>query len=375
MNNIEESTYIYVLGQFDDNDELMFSESFKIGKSDDLKQRFQAYKNNPMCINPKYIRVIEKYKKHHVPDKPLLSFLDEFYEPLIVRKSKLRELCSFKGQEALDLFDDLIKRMPGIIKYYIDPQEIQELFERKSIIKNVINNLVNDVISENLDIVSDNYYSGDMCDKKIEDIKTIIARSMIHLNKLYKDNNNKKYKTTPKQFKLYMNNIRKLIDFLNEEEISYFMKLNTEICKEKVDTFLNKIKNVNNIYIHAIISKLIIYYDIVCEKNIQKCKNIFRSYNRNCNSIIQKWIKYALEESYEVTPIDDLMDNMKAWCDDEGYNFYKIQKQEVKESLIKEQTALSCDLYGPLQFGKKLSDGSPNGTWRHPKFNFKSIED
>ena len=149
-------TYVYVIAQFD-NDELLFSENFKIGKADNLKQRFnQEYKKNTMCINPKYIRVIEKYKKHHVPDKPLLSFLDEYWEPLIVRKSKLRELCSFKGQEALDLFDDLVKLMPGIIKYYKDPDEIHELVERDSIIKDVVNNLVNNVISENFDIVSEN---------------------------------------------------------------------------------------------------------------------------------------------------------------------------------------------------------------------------
>ena len=60
MSDIEDKTYIYLLGQFNDNGELMFSESFKIGKADDLKQRFnQEYKKNTMCINPKYIRVIE----------------------------------------------------------------------------------------------------------------------------------------------------------------------------------------------------------------------------------------------------------------------------------------------------------------------------
>ena len=71
------------------------------------------------------------------------------------------------------------------------------------------------------------------------------------------------------------------------------------------------------------------------------------------------------------TALDDLMDNLKSWCDDEGYDYKKIQKQEVKKVLIKEQEKTQ---YGPPQFGKK-SDCMPNGTSRNPKFNFKSIED
>jgi P4 family phage/plasmid primase-like protien len=90
------------------------------------------------------------------------------------------------------------------------------------------------------------------------------------------------------------------------------------------------------------------------------------------NDVIQKWIANALEESGEVTPIDDLMENLKSWCEDEGYDFKKVQKQEVKKVLIKEQEKTS---YGPPVFGKKVSDGMPNGTKTKPKFNFKSIDD
>ena len=90
------------------------------------------------------------------------------------------------------------------------------------------------------------------------------------------------------------------------------------------------------------------------------------------NDVIQKWISNALEESDEVTPIDDLMENLKVWCEDEGYDFKKVQKQELKKALIKEHEKTK---YGPPVFGKKLSDGMPNGTKTKPKFNFKSIDD
>ena len=90
------------------------------------------------------------------------------------------------------------------------------------------------------------------------------------------------------------------------------------------------------------------------------------------NDVIQKWISNALEENDNPTPLDDLMDNLKSWCEDEGYDYKKIQKQEVKKVLIKEQEK-TC--YGPPIFGKVLADKAPNGTSRAPKFNYKSIED
>jgi len=90
------------------------------------------------------------------------------------------------------------------------------------------------------------------------------------------------------------------------------------------------------------------------------------------NDVIQKWISNALEENDDPTPLDDLMDNLKSWCEDEGYDYKKIQKQEVKKVLIKEQEK-TC--YGPPVFGKVLADNAPNGTSRAPKFNYKSIED
>ena len=59
------------------------------------------------------------------------------------------------------------------------------------------------------------------------------------------------------------------------------------------------------------------------------------------SKIDDKWIKGGLGRA-------------KSWCDDEGYDYKKIQKQEVKKVLIKEQEKTS---HGPPVFGKKLSDG------------------
>ena len=90
------------------------------------------------------------------------------------------------------------------------------------------------------------------------------------------------------------------------------------------------------------------------------------------NDVIQKWMANALEECETPTPIDDLMDNLKSWCDDEGYDYKKIQKPELKKALIKEHEKTS---YGQPVFGKKKSDDAPNGTMLRPKFNFRCIED
>ena len=90
------------------------------------------------------------------------------------------------------------------------------------------------------------------------------------------------------------------------------------------------------------------------------------------NDIIQKWMSTELVESEEVTPLDDLMENLKSWCEAVGYDFKKITKPDVKKTLIKEQEKT---IHGPPIFGKVLSDGMPNGTQKKPKFNFKSIED
>ena len=91
------------------------------------------------------------------------------------------------------------------------------------------------------------------------------------------------------------------------------------------------------------------------------------------NDVIQKWMANALEEDDNPHLLDDLMDNLKSWCDDEGYDYKKIQKPELKKVLIKEHEKTS---YGPPVFGKVLaSDNAPNGTSETPKFNFRCIED
>ena len=90
------------------------------------------------------------------------------------------------------------------------------------------------------------------------------------------------------------------------------------------------------------------------------------------NDVIQKWMANALEECETPTPLDDLLDNLKSWCDDQGYDYKKIQKPELKKALIKEHEKTS---YVPPIFGKKVSDNAPNGSDRCPKFNFRCIED
>jgi len=87
---------------------------------------------------------------------------------------------------------------------------------------------------------------------------------------------------------------------------------------------------------------------------------------------IQKWISEDLSESDNVTSLDDLMDNLKTWCDDVGYDYKKIVKKDVFNALSKAQEKTEV---GPPVFGKLLKDKAPNGTKRCPKFNFCQVDD
>ena len=231
MSDIEDKTYIYLLGQYDDNCELMYSESFKIGKANDLKQRFkQEYKNNTGYINPRYIRVIEISKRiHNVPDKPIHAFL-LLSDPIIKRKSKHRELFAFDGSKALDLFDEKLCDLPSIIKYYKDPIEIQELVERESIIKDVVNNLVNDVISENREVVSDNSNKDVISLEIYDDVKEIIKSLVKHCAYNKWDVTGK---TKPAQYDKYFND--KYISIITKyiPDIDLFLRLSENFNENK----------------------------------------------------------------------------------------------------------------------------------------------
>uniref|UniRef100_A0A6C0C4U0 SF3 helicase domain-containing protein n=1 Tax=viral metagenome TaxID=1070528 RepID=A0A6C0C4U0_9ZZZZ len=87
---------------------------------------------------------------------------------------------------------------------------------------------------------------------------------------------------------------------------------------------------------------------------------------------VQKWISEDLSESDNVTSLDDLMDNLKTWCDDVGYDYKKIVKKDVFSALSKAQEKTE---YGPPVFGRLKSDKAPNGTTRCPKFNFRQVDD
>ena len=46
------------------------------------------------------------------------------------------------------------------------------------------------------------------------------------------------------------------------------------------------------------------------------------------------------------------MDCLKSWCEDQGFDFKKINKLEVKNALIKAQEKTSA---GPAIFGKNIN--------------------
>ena len=160
-----EKTYIYVIGQFDDDGELMFSESFKIGKTVNLKQRFdQAYKNNTGYIHPKYIRVLEKVTKHITPDKSLHAYIDEFVSvDIIKRKSKHKELYRLFNEDSLNYLDSIFKTIESLDpnnKYYTEPQEnyyLERNIDDDTIISETVNNIINEIIFNNSDNSENEY--------------------------------------------------------------------------------------------------------------------------------------------------------------------------------------------------------------------------
>ena len=86
------------------------------------------------------------------------------------------------------------------------------------------------------------------------------------------------------------------------------------------------------------------------------------------NDIVQKWIKEDLVECEDTISFNSLYSTFTSWCDNEGSNYKKIHKKDIKKMLEELQQKSS---YG-LNYGQKPSEEAPNGTKRDPKFNFCS---
>lgn len=157
MNNIEESTYIYVIGQHPNNI-LRFDLPIKIGYSETLDNRLNKFDGEQFCIKPKIIRIFECIKKkHNKPDHVYHKIFNELIQDSDIEMIDIKkELFKVDNLEMVDKVMTFFSDINPKNRYYKDPNEIQELVERKSIINEVINNLVNCVISENEDVVSDN---------------------------------------------------------------------------------------------------------------------------------------------------------------------------------------------------------------------------
>jgi len=89
------------------------------------------------------------------------------------------------------------------------------------------------------------------------------------------------------------------------------------------------------------------------------------------NDLIQKWIKEDLVECDEPKSLNTLHNTFNAWCDNEGSNYKKIEKKDIKKALEELQTK---GKYG-LQYGDKPADDAPNGTKKYPQFNYCSKDD
>ena len=83
------------------------------------------------------------------------------------------------------------------------------------------------------------------------------------------------------------------------------------------------------------------------------------------------WFKENIEETDELTPLDELNEDWNNYCDEIGISSkQRLEKKDFKSELCKQQEKTE---YG-LHIGPNAKKPAINGTNRKPLFNFKIIE-
>ena len=89
------------------------------------------------------------------------------------------------------------------------------------------------------------------------------------------------------------------------------------------------------------------------------------------NDLLQKWIMDDIVMCDQTYSLNSLHQTFITWCENEGSNYKKVEKKEIKKALEELQRKSHLG----LSYGNKASDNLPNGTSRYPKFNFCSKEE
>ena len=185
MSNTTNVTYVYVIAQHPNNIIRFDILPIKIGYSERLDDRINKFDGEQWCTKPKYVRILEFEKKHKKPDKVFHKMFHELIEDSRIEMiDKNRELFKVDNLDIIDEVMTFLSEINPKSKYYKDPDDIEELVYRDSIIKDIVKNLVNDVISENEDIGSDNSDNLDMQlidipDNTYEIIKNFVTHGSI----------------------------------------------------------------------------------------------------------------------------------------------------------------------------------------------------
>ena len=83
------------------------------------------------------------------------------------------------------------------------------------------------------------------------------------------------------------------------------------------------------------------------------------------------WFKENIEETDELTPLDELNEDWDNYCDEIGISSkQRLEKKDFKSELCKQQEKTE---YG-IALGPNAKEPGINGTNRKPLFNFKVIE-
>ena len=147
--------YIYVAIETDQYGNSIYPDIIKIGYTDNLQRRFQQFRREQWCINPRIIRVFRVNCIHPQPDKIIHRLLDNFMNGVVVRIDPNKEFYRVVDFNRLDELFNLLAYEEGN-EYFIDGESIRGLINQNNqqeydVVTQVLNQTINNVVNNQED--------------------------------------------------------------------------------------------------------------------------------------------------------------------------------------------------------------------------------
>lgn len=147
--------YIYVAIETDQNGNPIYPGVIKIGYTDNLQRRFQQFRREQWCINPRIIRVFRVNCVHPQPDRIIHRLLDNFMNGVVVRIDPNKEFYRVIDFNRLDELFNLLAYEEGN-EYFIDEESINNLInpnnqQEDDVVTQVLNQTINNVVNNQED--------------------------------------------------------------------------------------------------------------------------------------------------------------------------------------------------------------------------------